>query len=272
MTSFDIASGIGLGDQFPLLLIAGPCVLEDRDTCLRIGETARRIAERLGVGYVFKASFDKANRTSISSCRGPGLEAGLELLADIGRTLGVPLVTDVHEPGQAAPAAEVVDMLQIPAFLCRQTDLLLACAKTGRAVNVKKGQFLAAGDMSPVLAKLQAGGAEKVALTERGTTFGYHNLVVDMRALAIMKELGAPVIFDATHSVQLPGGQGQSSGGQRQFIGPLARAAAAVGIDGLFLETHPDPERAKSDGANSLPLNNLESLLESIIRIHETRS
>lgn len=270
MTSYEISPGIGLGEGYPLLVIAGPCVLEDRDTCLRIGETALKATERLGVGYVFKASFDKANRTSISSCRGPGMEEGLKLLADIGKTLGVPLLTDIHEPGQAAPAAEVVDILQIPAFLCRQTDLLVASARTGKPVNVKKGQFLAPEDMAPVLSKLQAGGAGKIALTERGTTFGYHNLVVDMRGLATMREMGVPVIFDATHSVQLPGGQGQSSGGQRQFIRPLTRAAAAVGIDGLFLETHPNPPEAKSDGENSLPLNELGDVIESVIRIHET--
>ncbi|MDT8390218.1 MAG: 3-deoxy-8-phosphooctulonate synthase [Lentisphaeria bacterium] len=271
MTSFEIAPGVGLGDGFPLLILAGPCVLEERDTCLRIGEAALRATERLGLGYVFKASFDKANRTSVSSCRGPGLEAGLGLLADIGKTLGVPLVTDIHEPWQAAPAAEVVDILQIPAFLCRQTDLLVACARTGKPVNVKKGQFLAAEDMASVLGKLKAGGASKMALTERGTTFGYHNLVVDMRGLAVMRDLGVPVIFDATHSVQLPGGQGTSSGGQRQFIGPLTRAAAAVGIDGLFLETHPNPAEARSDGANSLPLDELGSLLERVLKIHEAR-
>lgn len=269
MRSFDILPGLSLGNPQAPLLIAGPCVIEDRDICLRIGETAAEACRKLGFGYMFKASFDKANRTSISSYRGPGIDAGLSILADIGRTLGVPLLTDVHEPGQAAAAAEVVDMLQIPAFLCRQTDLLVACAKTGKPVNVKKAQFLAAEDMRSVLDKLAAAGCRRMALTERGTSFGYHNLVVDMRGLAVMRNLGVPVIFDATHSVQLPGGLGASSGGQREFVAPLSRAAAAVGIDGLFLETHPEPSRAKSDGANSIPLAELENLLSTVKRIHD---
>lgn len=269
MRSFDVVPGLGIGDAHPLLVIAGPCVIEDRDTCLRIGESAKVIAERLGVGYIFKASFDKANRTSVASYRGPGLESGLEILADIAEQLDIPVLTDIHEPSQASVAAEVVDMLQVPAFLCRQTDLLLACAATGKPVNVKKGQFLAPEDMAPVVEKLSAGGCESVALTERGTTFGYHNLVVDMRGLSTMRSLDVPVIFDATHSVQLPGGLGQSSGGQREYVRPLARAAAAVGIDGLFLETHPDPSKAKSDGANSIPLANLEDLLQDVLRVHK---
>jgi len=269
MTSIQIAPGIGIGESYPLLVIAGPCVIEDRDTCLRICEAAKSATEKLGIGYIFKASFDKANRTSVTSFRGPGLETGLEILADVGRQLGVPLLTDIHEPHQAAAAAQVVDVLQVPAFLCRQTDLLLACAATGKPVNVKKGQFLAADDMAPVVEKLSAGGCESVMLTERGTTFGYHNLVVDMRGLLAMRGLGVPVIFDATHSVQLPGGLGRASGGQREYVRPLARAAAAVGIDGLFLETHPDPSTAKSDGANSIPLANLEKLLQDVLRIHQ---
>ncbi len=269
MRSFEIADGVGLGaGSFPLLVIAGPCVIEDRDVCRRIAETALGVCRRLGLGYVFKASFDKANRTSIGSFRGAGLEAGLAILAEIKAEFGIPVLTDIHESDQAAAAAAVVDILQIPAFLCRQTDLLLAAAATGKVVNVKKGQFLAPEDMQAVVDKLRAGGADRLALTERGTTFGYHNLVVDMRALPTMRALGAPVIFDATHSVQLPGGQGSHSGGQRQFVLPLARAAAAVGIDGLFLETHPDPATAKSDGANSLPLADLEIALQQVVRIH----
>lgn len=268
-SEFEICFGTGIGGCFPMLVIAGPCVIEDLDTCLRICEVSLEATQRLGLGYVFKASFDKANRTSIDSYRGPGLNEGLRILRAVGERFRVPVLTDVHEPSQAAAAAAAVDILQIPAFLCRQTDLLVACARTGKPVNVKKGQFLAAEDMAPVLRKLTDSGCTRACLTERGTTFGYHNLVVDMRGLVTMRGLGVPVIFDATHSVQLPGGRGNASGGQREFVAPLTRAAAGVGIAGVFLETHPRPSEAKSDGANSIPLSDLQSLLESIVRIHE---
>jgi 2-dehydro-3-deoxyphosphooctonate aldolase (KDO 8-P synthase) len=229
----------------------------------------RRIAYRLGVPYVFKASFDKANRSSAKSFRGPGPQEGLAVLAEVRRQLGVPTLTDIHESQQASLVAEAVDCLQIPAFLCRQTDLLLAAAATGRAVNVKKGQFLAPWDMGNVVDKLRIAGCSDVLLTERGTSFGYNNLVSDMRSLVVMRDFGIPVVFDATHSVQLPGGQGTSSGGQRQFIDPLARAAMAVGVDALFVETHEDPEKALSDGPNALPLEQLESFITRLLRIRE---
>lgn len=251
-----------------LVLLAGPCVLEGYERSLMIGRRAKEIAGKLNMPYVFKASFDKANRSSIKSFRGPGLDEGLKILADIKRELNVPIVTDIHETYQAQPAAEVADILQIPAFLCRQTDLLLAAAKTGRVVNVKKAQFLSARDMSNVVEKLRSQ-TEKILLTERGTSFGYNNLVVDMRGLPIMRGFGCPVIFDGTHSVQLPGGAGTSSGGQREFVEYLVRAAVAVGVDGLFLEVHDNPAEGLSDGANMIALDNLEKILSSALKIQE---
>jgi 2-dehydro-3-deoxyphosphooctonate aldolase (KDO 8-P synthase) len=260
---------IVVGSGQPLVLICGPCVIESRDHSLRLGEAIHGIAQRLGLPYVFKASYDKANRSSAKSYRGPGPEEGLAVLSEVRRQLGVPTLTDIHESDQAAVAAQVVDCLQIPAFLCRQTDLLLAAAATGRAVNVKKGQFLAPWDMGNVVEKMRGAGCRNVLLTERGASFGYNNLVSDMRSLVVMREFGVPVVFDATHSVQLPGGLGTSSGGQRQFIDPLARAAVAVGIDALFVETHEDPDKALSDGPNALPLDQLEAFLTRLLRIRE---
>ena len=256
-----------IGGGRPFTFIGGPCVIESRDSALRHAEAIRRITDRAGVAFVYKSSFDKANRTSRSSYRGPGLEKGLEILADVKREIGVPVVTDVHEPDQARPVAAVVDLLQTPAFLCRQTDYLLAVAGAGKPVNVKKGQFLAPWDMGPLLEKLAATGTQQLLVTERGASFGYNNLVADMRSLAVMAEFGYPVVFDAGHSVQLPGGQGAASGGQRQFIRPLARAAVAVGVDAIFLETHEDPDRALSDGPNSYPLAELAALLGELKRI-----
>ena len=266
---FEVAPGVQVGRGEPLLLLAGPCVAESLEVCCQVAEEAQAVCADLGINYVFKASFDKANRTSINGFRGPGMEAGLEMLSAVKQKYHVPIVTDVHEAHQCAPVAEVADILQIPAFLCRQTDLLLAAARTGRPVNVKKGQFLAPEDMASVVGKLKSTGNERILLTDRGTSFGYHNLVVDMRGLAIMRGLGCPVVFDATHSVQLPGGNGTSSGGNREFVAPLARAAAAVGIDALFLEIHPNPAKALSDGANSLALKDLRALLGIVKTIHE---
>jgi len=252
-----------------LVLLAGPCVLEGYERSLKIGRRAKEIAGKLGIPYIFKASFDKANRSSIKSYRGPGLVEGLKILDAIKRELNVSVVTDIHETYQAAQVAEVADILQIPAFLCRQTDLLVAAAKTGKVVNVKKAQFLSARDMINVVEKLRASGTEKILLTERGTSFGYNNLVVDMRGLPIMRGFGCPVIFDGTHSVQLPGGAGTSSGGQREFVAPLVRAACAVGVDGLFLEVHDNPPEGLSDGVNMIPLDELENLLTNALKIHE---
>jgi len=246
------------------LLIAGPCVLEGRDMALRLAEGIRGAAEAAGFDYCFKASWDKANRTSISSYRGPGLDEGLSILAEVRREAGVPVLTDFHAADQAAPVGEVVDVLQVPAFLCRQTDLLVAAARTGKAVNVKKGQFLAPENMEAVVGKLHEAGCRDVLLTERGTTFGYGNLVVDYRGLATMRRLGHPVIFDATHSTQHPGALGTRSGGDRAFAPVLARAALAVGVDGLFMEVHEDPERALSDAATQLPLAGLGDLLATL--------
>ena len=250
-----------------LTLIAGPCALESLELGLEVGRKTRDLCARLGINYIFKASYDKANRTSIFSKRGPGMELGLQWLAQIKEELGVPVLTDIHESCQAAPVAEVADVLQIPAFLCRQTDLLVAAAKTGRAINVKKAQFLSAWDMKSVLAKFHEAGNDKVMLCERGTTMGYNQLVVDMRSLVIMRSLGVPVVFDATHSVQMPSGLGNSSGGDRRFTLPLARAAASIGIDALFLEVHPEPEKALSDGPNMVPLSMLEGFLSQIVAI-----
>ena len=252
-----------------LILLAGPCVLEGYERSLKIGRRAKEIADKLDIPYVFKASFDKANRSSIKSFRGPGLEEGLKILAKIKSELKVPIVTDIHESYQAKPVAEVADVLQIPAFLCRQTDLLMAAAKTGKVVNVKKGQFLSANEMKNVVSKLEESGTEKIMLTERGTFFGYNNLIVDMRSLAIMRRFNYPVIFDGTHSVQLPGGAGTSSSGQHEFIPYLTRAAAAVGIDGLFLEVHDNPSEALSDGPNMVALDDLEDLLKKVLAVHK---
>ncbi|MFZ4565060.1 MAG: 3-deoxy-8-phosphooctulonate synthase [Prochlorococcaceae cyanobacterium] len=258
----------------PLTLIAGPCVLETRELALEIAGSLAETCRRLGIRYVFKASYDKANRSSGRSFRGPGLEEGLAILAEVREQVGVPVLTDIHESHQATAAAAVVDVLQIPAFLCRQTDLLLAAAAavagSDRIVNIKKGQFLAPWDMAQVVAKLRAAGLDdpqRLWLTERGTSFGYNTLVVDYRSLPQLQALGCPVIFDATHSVQQPGGQGSSSGGQREFVAPLARAAVAVGVDGLFMETHPDPDRAPSDGPNMVPLHRMEALLEQLLAL-----
>ncbi|QTX31618.1 3-deoxy-8-phosphooctulonate synthase [Aminithiophilus ramosus] len=261
--------GAGLVGDGPLVVVAGPCVLEGEAVALETGRRAKAICSRLGLPYVFKASFDKANRTSIRSFRGPGLEEGLALLEKIKKELGCPVLTDIHEAWQAGPVAEVADVLQIPAFLCRQTDLLVAAARTGRPLNVKKAQFLAPEDMKSVVEKCREAGNDKVILCERGTTFGYRQLVVDFRSLPLMRELGCPVMFDATHSVQTPGGQGSSSGGDRRFVLPLARAAVSLGIDALFLETHPDPDSAKSDGPNMVPLDRLEALLEELVAIDD---
>jgi 2-dehydro-3-deoxyphosphooctonate aldolase (KDO 8-P synthase) len=255
----------------PLTLIAGPCVIESRELAMSVAERVKAITDRLGITYVFKASFDKANRSSGGSFRGPGVDEGLAVLAEVKKRLGLPVLTDIHESHQAAPVAAVVDVLQIPAFLCRQTDLLLAAAAavagTDKVINVKKGQFLAPWDMAQVVAKLKDAGAGRIWLTERGSSFGYNTLVVDFRSLPQLRALDCPVIFDATHSVQQPGGRGTSSGGQREFVAPLARAAVAVGVDGLFMEVHPDPEQALSDGPNMVPLHRLEPLLEQLLAI-----
>src|SRR3954462_7567845 len=253
------------GNTLPLALIAGPCALESRDHALEMASALKEITAKVGIGFVYKTSFVKANRTSAKSNRGIGLDDALPIFAEIRQSLGIPILTDVHESEQCARAAVVVDVLQIPAFLCRQTDLLVAAAATGRAVNVKKGQFLAPWDMKNVLDKLTGAGNPNVLLTERGASFGYNTLVSDMRALPILAQTGAPVVFDATHSVQQPGGQGTSSGGQREFVPVLARAAVAVGVAGLFIETHQDPDRAPSDGPNMVPLREFEGLVKRLM-------
>ncbi len=253
-----------VGQGHPLLLFAGPCVLEGYEHSLAIGKEVKRITSKLGMPYVFKASYDKANRSSYGSFRGPGLKEGLAILAQIKKDLGVPIVSDVHETIQVEAAAQVLDVLQIPAFLCRQTDLVYAAAKTGKVVNVKKGQFLAPWDMKNVIGKVEEAGNHNLLLTERGSSFGYNTLVTDMRGLAIMRDLGYPVVMDATHSVQIPGGKGTSSGGQSQYVPHMARAAAAVGIDALFLEVHDDPSQALSDGPNMVRLDQLEKLLTDV--------
>jgi 2-dehydro-3-deoxyphosphooctonate aldolase (KDO 8-P synthase) len=261
----ELAPGLTLGGD-KLLLIAGPCAIESLEICLQTAETLKSLTERLGIGYVFKSSFDKANRTSEHSFRSIGFDESLEILAKVRREVGVPILTDVHESAQVNAVAEVADVLQIPAFLCRQTDLLSAAGHSGRAVNIKKGQFMAPEDMGYAVEKIQTTSNKKVFLTERGSTFGYHNLVVDMRSLPIMRQF-APVVFDVTHSVQMPGGLGGSSGGQREFAPYLARAAAAVGVDGFFIETHPQPERALSDGPNMIPLHEMEMFLKILLNI-----
>ena len=266
----EIAFGaLRLGAGNPLFLIAGPCVIESEAHAYGMAEKIARIAGDCDVPYIFKASYDKANRSSHKSFRGPGLTEGLRILGKIKRDFGVPVVTDIHESSQAAPVAEVCDILQIPAFLSRQTDLLVAAAKTGRIINVKKAQFLSPWDMSNVVEKLSAAGNDQIILTERGASFGYNNLIVDMRAFPVMQKLGYPVVYDVTHSVQLPGGQGHASGGQPEFIETLARAGVAAGVDGIFLETHDNPSAALSDGPNALPLAQLPSLLKRLKQVAE---
>jgi 2-dehydro-3-deoxyphosphooctonate aldolase (KDO 8-P synthase) len=269
MTAVRISDEVSAGAGSPLLVIAGPCVVEGRDFMLRLAETVQRICDRYQVGFVFKSSFDKANRSSGESARGPGMDEGLATLAAVKDAVGAPIITDIHETWQAEPAAAVVDVLQIPAFLCRQTDLLAAAAVTGKAVNVKKGQFLSPAEMGNVVAKLKAAGCERILITERGTTFGYNNLVVDFRGLPQLRAYGYPVVFDATHSAQLPGGLGRASGGQREHVAPLARAAAAVGVDGVFFEVHDDPDSAPSDGPNMITPDALDSALRDVIAVRD---
>ncbi|GBC84174.1 2-dehydro-3-deoxyphosphooctonate aldolase [bacterium HR11] len=259
-------------ERVPFFLLAGPCVIESLEHCLFMAEAVADVARRLGIPYVFKASFDKANRTSIRSFRGPGLREGLAVLAEVKRRVGVPIVTDIHEAWQAEPAAEVADVLQIPAFLCRQTDLIVAAARTGRVVNLKKGQFMAPEDMLHAVEKVRSTGNEQVMVTERGTTFGYHDLVVDFRSLVVLRRAGVVTVYDATHSLQRPAGAGDRSGGLRDLIAPLARAAVAVGIDGLFMEVHDRPEQALSDAATQFPLDRLAGLLSDLVRIAQVRS
>jgi len=259
--------GVKVGGGAPLVLIAGPCVIEEPRRTLQIGRSIQAIADRLGLPYIFKASFDKANRSSFQAFRGPGLDEGMRILAGIKQPLGVPVLSDIHEAAHAAPAAAVLAVLQIPAFLCRQTDLLHEAALTGLPVNVKKGQFLSPAEMKNVVGKLEQSGCDSILLTERGSSFGYNNLVVDMRSLAIMGSFGYPVVFDATHSVQLPGGGGDRSAGQREFVPLLARAAAAAGIDALFLEVHDNPAEALSDGPNMVPLAELAALLQQVLAV-----
>ncbi len=266
-----VAGNLKIGGNNPLVLIAGPCVIEDENKTLDLAAKIKEITEELNIPFVFKASYDKANRTSIDSYRGPGLDAGLKIFTRVKDLMGVPVISDVHNVEDVKPASEVLDVLQIPAFLSRQTDLVLAAAATGKTVNIKKGQFLAPGDMRPVLEKAKSGGNLNIFLTERGSSFGYNNLVVDMRSLIIMRDMGCPVVFDATHSVQLPGGKGTSSGGDSRFVAPLSRAAAAVGIDGLFLEVHESPDDALCDGPNSLRLDDLKKLLRQVALISEKR-
>jgi len=264
---FSIGS-VFVGGSRPLFLIAGPCVIESPEHCRLMARELKAVTSRCGVPLIFKASFDKANRTAAASFRGPGVHQGLEVLGSIREEFQVPVLTDIHEVEQVTPVAAVVDCLQIPAFLCRQTDLLLAAGQSGCAVNVKKGQFLAPWDMENVVKKLETSGCQRVLLTERGTSFGYNNLVVDMRSFPVMRQWSWPVVYDVTHSLQLPGGQGTASGGQSQFIEHLARAGVAAGIDGLFLEVHENPAKALSDGPNALPLDRLEALLQTLKRIH----
>ena len=256
-----------VGNQSPFALIAGPCVMESKSHLWNMARALKAVAEELRLNFIFKCSYDKANRSSHSSYRGPGLKAGLKMLGEIKKKLGLPILTDVHLPQEARAAARVADILQIPAFLCRQTDLVKACAETGKIVNVKKGQFLSPWEMDNIAQKVLKTGNRKVMLTERGTSFGYNNLVVDMRGLQVMKRTGFPVVFDATHSVQLPGGKGTSSGGQREFVEPLARAAVAVGVAAVFMEVHPDPDRALSDGPNSVKLADLKKILAPLIAL-----
>jgi len=263
----DAAIWKNLNSPSRLFLIAGPCVIENEKLCLQVATALKKTCAALGIFYVFKASFDKANRTSAKSFRGPGLDGGLRVLGKVREKVGVPVLTDIHTETQAAVAGEVVDVLQIPAFLCRQTDLIEAAAMTGQIVNLKKGQFLSPAEMGQVVAKARSVGAEKLLVTERGATFGYNNLVADMRSIPILKRFGCPVVFDATHSVQLPGGSGDKSSGQREFAPVLARAALAAGAYGLFMETHPNPDRALSDGPNMIPLAEMPALLRNCLKV-----
>lgn len=265
---FKINKDIEVGNG-KLLFIAGPCVIESLELCLKTAEFLKKLADKLKINYVFKASFDKANRSAVTSYRGKGLESGLKVIQTVKKKLGVPVLTDVHNIAQVARTAEVVDVLQIPAFLCRQTDLLLEVGRTGKPVNIKKGQFMAPADMKGAVDKIESVGNKKVMLTERGSSFGYHNLVVDMRSLSIMRNIGVPIVFDATHSVQLPGSLGNSTGGQKQFVEPLALAATAIGIDALFMEVHPKPEEALSDGPNSLNFEEVERTLKKVKVLYE---
>jgi len=261
--------GVTIGGGAPLALIGGPCAIENEKHALMVAERLQRMTADARVPFIYKSSYDKANRSSIRAYRGPGLAEGLRILRSVKEKTGLAVLSDVHDVAEVAPAAEVLDVLQVPAFLCRQTDLIVACARSGRPVNVKKGQFVAPRDMANVVEKVRASGSEALLLTERGTSFGYNNLIVDFRGLPIMRAFGYPVIFDATHSVQLPGGQGTSSGGQREFVPVLARAAVATGVAGLFMETHPDPANAKSDGPNAWPLDRMESLLTTLVEIDQ---
>ena len=265
--SFEVG-GVKFGDG-ELSFILGPCVVESLEHAMYMATSIKDICERVGVGFVYKSSFDKANRSSIESFRGDGMDFGLDVLAQVKEEVGVPVITDIHEPWQAEKAAAVADMLQIPAFLCRQTDLLVAAAKTGKAVNVKKGQFLAPWDGKNIVDKLQAAGCEKILLTERGASFGYNNLVVDLRSFPIMRSFGVPVVFDVTHSLQLPSGLGKATGGQAEYIEDFARAGVACGVDAIFMEVHNDPSKAPSDGPNQLPLERLERLLSKLKQLHE---
>ncbi|MBA2124573.1 3-deoxy-8-phosphooctulonate synthase [bacterium Unc6] len=257
-----------IGQGMPLLLIAGPCVLEDEDTALDIAYKVSSIARKFHLPYIFKASFDKANRTNIKSYRGPGIKKGLKILSNVKKKAGVKILSDIHSPEQASAVADVLDVIQIPAFLCRQTDLICRSAKTGKPINIKKGQFLAPWDVKNIVEKTKQCGAKDIMITERGTTFGYNNFVVDMRGFSQVRDFGVPVIFDGTHSVQLPGGKGICSGGQRQFVSGLCKAAVAAGCDGIFLEVHPQPDKSPCDGPSMLPLNNLEMLLDKLVKIH----
>jgi 2-dehydro-3-deoxyphosphooctonate aldolase (KDO 8-P synthase) len=268
MTAKTITLGnLRIGSGAPLAVIAGPCVIESKESALRHAAALKEKADRVGVAYIFKSSYDKANRSSLGSFRGPGLEKGLEILAAVKDKIGVPILTDVHEIDQVDAVKEVADVLQIPAFLCRQTDFVLAVARSGRVVNIKKGQFLAPWDMRNIVEKVSSTGNDKILLTERGASFGYNNLISDMRSLVVLRELGYPVVFDATHSLQLPGGLGHASGGERKYIPALARAGVAAGVDALFMEVHEDPDHAKSDGPNSLNLKDFEGLLQIVKKI-----
>lgn len=270
--SLTIGSPAGKPGFGPLVLIAGPCVIESPDSCLKAAESLSAICDRIGIDLIFKASYDKANRTSLDSYRGPGFTRGMEILSQVKEKFGIPVTSDIHWPDQAAEAAQVLDILQIPAFLCRQTDLLTAASATGIPVNVKKGQFLSPWDVKGISGKVNAGkvkGDKNLVITERGTTFGYNNLVVDFRSFPVIRELGLPVVYDATHSLQLPGGQGSSSGGMREYIPHLCRAAVACGVDGLFMEVHPDPDNAPCDGPNMWPMDQLETLLRQLLAIRQ---
>jgi len=260
---------IKIGNKNPLVLIAGPCVIESQTLCLETAKKIKDITGKLGVPFIFKSSFDKANRMSVDSFRGPGIKKGLEVLNKVKQQIKVPILSDVHCVKDMVEAAKVLDIIQIPAFLCRQTDIVLAAARTGKTVNIKKGQFLAPWDILPIIKKVESTGNKKIIVTERGVSFGYNNLVSDFRALQIMREFGYPVIYDATHSIQIPGGRGSSSGGEREFVGGLSRAAVAFGCDGLFLEVHPDPEKAHCDGPNMISLKDLEKLLKQVKNIEK---